>query len=66
VLRGSARALLNRKAGSDADGHVLAPEPSSVKRRGPELSDVWQLVVVCHVPCLVFKPVRGGTRSTGY
>jgi hypothetical protein len=63
---GSTGALPSGEAGSSVAGHVLALEPSSVKRRGPESRDAWQLVVACPVFCLDLKPVCGGTRSIGY
>jgi hypothetical protein len=38
---GSTEALPSREAGSGAVGRAVAPEPSHVGRRGPELRDMW-------------------------
>jgi hypothetical protein len=36
------------------------------RESGPELRDMWWLVVARSAACLVFMLVRGVTRSTGY
>jgi hypothetical protein len=38
----SFRALPSREAGSRVVGHMAAPEPSHVGRRGPESLDAWR------------------------
>jgi hypothetical protein len=38
---GSARAYLSKDVRSRAAGHVTAPEPTLVRRRGSELRDTW-------------------------
>jgi hypothetical protein len=57
--RDNTGALLNIEVGFRAMERVVAPDPTSTGRRGPELRDTWRLVVACSTACLAFMPVRG-------
>jgi hypothetical protein len=50
---GSAEAHLHWEVGSGAESHVIAPEHSSTRRRGPEPRDTWHLWLrTSLLPCL--------------
>jgi hypothetical protein len=64
--RGGVGALPIREVGSEATGHVAAPEPASVGRHGPALQGTWRRVGTHPTPCLYLKLVCRGSRSAGY
>jgi hypothetical protein len=64
--RGGPGAASGWAAGAEAAGHVAAPKPTSVGRRGPELQLAWQRVDTRLAPCLDLELVCGGTLSSGY
>jgi hypothetical protein len=64
--RGGPGAASGWTVGAGAAGHVAAPKPTSVGRRGPELQLAWQRVDTCPAACLDLDLVCGGTRSSGY
>jgi hypothetical protein len=65
VTHGSTRALLSREVGTGAMGHVAAPKPSSVGRRGSELRDTWQHILLLVLASCLYAgvPSLQGTDS---
>jgi hypothetical protein len=63
---GDAGVLPISKAGSEATGHMAAPEPTSAGRQGPVLQGTWWCMGSRPTPCLDLKLVCKGTRSARY
>jgi hypothetical protein len=62
---GSTGGHFSKEVRSEATGHVVAAEPTSVGRCGPKLLLVLQRVDACPALCLDLEVVCGGTRSSG-
>jgi hypothetical protein len=60
------RGLLDGEAGSSAEGHMAAPEPSKKERQVPTPRGTWQHMGAYPALSLGSKHVRRGTRSIGY